>query len=80
METTYKVMKKEVADRLVLQSSGFELEPEIAAKLLRLGYKIYEVPVAYTQVAGRRKEDKLDRRNSGGFMHSKILIHAHRRA
>jgi len=48
METAYKVMKKEVADRLVLQSSGFELEPEITAKLLRLGYKIYEVPVAYT--------------------------------
>ncbi len=48
METAYKVMKKEVADRLVLQSSGFELEPEITAKLLLLGYKIFEVPVAYT--------------------------------
>lgn len=48
METAYKVMKKEVADRLVLQASGFELEPEITAKLLRLGYNIYEVPVAYT--------------------------------
>lgn len=48
METAYKVMKKEVADRLVLKSSGFEMEPEITAKLLRMGYEICQVPISYT--------------------------------
>jgi len=47
METAYKVMKKEVTDRLVLKSSGFEMEPEITAKLLRMRYKICQVPVSY---------------------------------
>ena len=34
----------------------FELEPEITAKLLRLGYRIFEVPITYT--ARSREEGK----------------------
>jgi glycosyltransferase involved in cell wall biosynthesis len=56
METCYKLMPRDVALRLDLQARGFELEPEITAKLLRLGQRIYEVPVSYT--ARTREEGK----------------------
>jgi dolichol-phosphate hexosyltransferase len=56
METCYKVMPRSVALALDLQARGFELEPEITAKLLRLGQRIYEVPVSYT--ARSREEGK----------------------
>jgi len=56
METCYKLMPREVAMRLDLQARGFELEPEITAKLLRLGERIYEVPISY--VARTREEGK----------------------
>jgi glycosyltransferase involved in cell wall biosynthesis len=56
METGYKVMPREVALALELEARGFELEPEITAKLLRLGHRIYEVPIEYT--ARSRQEGK----------------------
>ena len=56
METGYKVMPREVALSLHLQARGFELEPEITAKLLRSGYRIYEVPISYA--ARSRAEGK----------------------
>lgn len=45
METGYKVMRKEVYERLHLTAKRFELEPEITAKILKMGYKILEVPI-----------------------------------
>ena len=56
METGYKVMPREVALSLDLQARGFELEPEITAKLLRSGHRIYEVPIGYA--ARSRAEGK----------------------
>jgi hypothetical protein len=56
METGYKVMPLEIARALALQANGFELEPEITAKLLRLGHRIFEVPITYT--ARSREEGK----------------------
>ena len=56
METGYKVMPLSVARSLDLQARGFELEPEITAKILRLGYRIFEVPINY--VARSRQEGK----------------------
>jgi glycosyltransferase involved in cell wall biosynthesis len=56
METGYKVMRREVALSLDLQARGFELEPEITAKLLRSGHRIYEVPISYA--ARSRAEGK----------------------
>jgi dolichol-phosphate hexosyltransferase len=56
METGYKVMPRELALALDLESRGFELEPEITAKVLRAGHRIYEVPVEY--VARSRAEGK----------------------
>jgi glycosyltransferase involved in cell wall biosynthesis len=56
METGYKVMPREVALALELEAHGFEIEPEITAKLIRLGHRIYEVPVEYA--ARSRAEGK----------------------
>ena len=56
METGYKVMPLDVARSLHLRARGFELEPEITAKLLRQGHRIYEVPITYS--ARSREEGK----------------------
>ena len=47
METCYKLMTTEIAKSLQLESSRFEIEPEISAKLLRAGHKIFELPVRF---------------------------------
>jgi SAM-dependent methyltransferase len=47
METGYKAMRREVADRLDLRSQRFSIEPEITCKVARLGVRIYEVPISY---------------------------------
>ncbi len=47
METCYKLMPTEVMRSLRLESRGFDIEPEITAKLARAGYRIYEVPISY---------------------------------
>ena len=56
METCYKMMAREVVDQFTIESSGFELEPEITAKILKQGYGIREVPISYTP----RRERKLN--------------------
>lgn len=56
METCYKLMPRDVARSLQLRARGFDVEPEVTAKLLRLGHRIYEVPVSYT--ARSREEGK----------------------
>jgi hypothetical protein len=48
METAYKMVRREVFDRLMLECRRFDFEPEITAKLLRCGYTILEVPISYT--------------------------------
>ena len=50
METCYKVFKADVARRLDLRSRSFAVEPEITAKIARMGVRVYEVPIRY---AGR---------------------------
>ena len=48
METCYKVFTRAVAEQLRLKSSGWGFDPEITAKILKRGYRIYEVPISYT--------------------------------
>ena len=50
METCYKVFKREVAEKLDIQSKTFAVEPEITAKVARQKVRIYECPITY---AGR---------------------------
>ncbi len=47
METCYKVFPAAVAAQLNLVSSRWGFDPEITAKILRLGYRITEVPISY---------------------------------
>ncbi len=46
--TCYKLMTTSTARALDLQSTGFDLDFEIPAKLRRLGYTIREIPVGYS--------------------------------
>jgi glycosyltransferase involved in cell wall biosynthesis len=64
METCYKVMRTEIMRELRLESNDFRLEPEIAAKVLKRGERIYEVPVSYL---GRTYEEGKKMKPSQGF-------------
>jgi glycosyltransferase involved in cell wall biosynthesis len=48
METCYKLFDRRVLERVPLRAQRFEFEPEVTAKILRRGYRIYEVPISYT--------------------------------
>lgn len=48
METCYKVFRADVIKGLNLKSERFGIEPEITAKLAKLRYRIYEVPISYS--------------------------------
>jgi glycosyltransferase involved in cell wall biosynthesis len=48
METCYKVFRAEVIKDIPLHSRRFEFEPEVTAKVLKRGHRIYEVPISYT--------------------------------
>ncbi|HEX2086627.1 MAG TPA: glycosyltransferase family 2 protein [Solirubrobacteraceae bacterium] len=54
--TGYKVVRTDIFQSLPLREPGFAIEPEIAARLLQRGERIYEVPVEY--VARRHDEGK----------------------
>jgi glycosyltransferase involved in cell wall biosynthesis len=45
--TCHKMMKTELFRSLKLRSAGFAIEPEIAARLVQRGERIFEVPVHY---------------------------------
>lgn len=70
METCYKVMKTDVIKSIKLKSTGFEIEPEITAKLLKRGYKIHEVPVSYDgrSIEGGKKIDWKDGLKALGYV------------
>ncbi|HEY0604659.1 MAG TPA: glycosyltransferase family 2 protein [Herpetosiphonaceae bacterium] len=64
METCYKVMRTDIMRSLDLQSNDFRIEPEISAKVLKLGYRIYEVPISYM---GRTYEEGKKIKKSDGL-------------
>ena len=47
METCYKLFRSEVLRRIELQEDRFGFEPEVTAKVARLGVRIYEVGITY---------------------------------
>ena len=63
MECGYKLFTREVLDGITIESDRFDFEPEITAKVLRLGHQIYEVPVSYSgrPASEGRKFDWRDR-------------------
>jgi hypothetical protein len=54
METCYKLFDAQVLEGLTVVSNRFDFEPEITAKVLRRGHRIYEVPISY---AGREHDE-----------------------
>jgi glycosyltransferase involved in cell wall biosynthesis len=48
LETCYQVFTSDIARRLTLRSNRWGIDPEITAKILRMGNRIYEVPISYT--------------------------------
>jgi glycosyltransferase involved in cell wall biosynthesis len=54
METCYKLFDHEVIRNITVKSDRFDFEPEITAKVLRQGIRIYEVPISY---AGREFDE-----------------------
>lgn len=69
METCYKVVPAALMRELRLQSRGFEIEPEITAKIAKRGIQISEVRVAYAP-----RLDKKLRRFRDGFRSLFTLI------
>jgi glycosyltransferase involved in cell wall biosynthesis len=54
METCYKLIDASLLAELDLRADKFDIEPEITAKLLKRGVRIYEVPISY---AGREFDE-----------------------
>jgi glycosyltransferase involved in cell wall biosynthesis len=54
METCYKLFRTDVLRRIVLEEDRFGFEPEVTAKVARLGVRIYEVGISYS---GRTYEE-----------------------
>jgi glycosyltransferase involved in cell wall biosynthesis/phospholipid N-methyltransferase len=48
METCYKMVRTALLKSIPLESSTFDVEPELAIKLARRGSRIFEVPISYS--------------------------------
>ncbi len=71
METGYKVFDRKVIDGITIESDRFDFEPEITAKVLRRGHRIYEVPISY---AGREIDEGKKITWRDGFGALKALV------
>jgi glycosyltransferase involved in cell wall biosynthesis len=47
METCYKAFRREIIQALKLEENRFGFEPEVTAKVAKLGCRIYEVGISY---------------------------------
>ena len=54
METCYKLIPTDLIRQIPLRARRFDFEPEITAKILKRGHRIYEVPISY---AGREPHE-----------------------
>ncbi|GAB4299887.1 MAG: glycosyltransferase family 2 protein [Myxococcota bacterium] len=54
METCYKAFRRDVIEGLEIEEERFGVEPEITAKVAKMGLRIYEIPISY---AGRTYEE-----------------------
>ena len=64
METAYKVFRRDVLEAISLRCVGFDIEPEITARVLQAGFKNQRVAGRLQPAPeGRRQEDLVDRRH-----------------
>ncbi|OPZ82653.1 MAG: Undecaprenyl-phosphate 4-deoxy-4-formamido-L-arabinose transferase [bacterium ADurb.Bin425] len=47
METCYKVFKRDIFKKVKIKCDRFDFEPEITAKVLKQGVRLYELPISY---------------------------------
>jgi glycosyltransferase involved in cell wall biosynthesis len=47
METCYKVFRREIIQKIVIEEDRFGIEPEITAKIAKTGCRVYEVGISY---------------------------------
>lgn len=47
METCYKAFRTDLLKGIKIKSNRFDFEPEITAKILKKGAKLYELPISY---------------------------------
>lgn len=62
METCYKTFKREVIQAVDIQENRFGFEPEITAKIAKMGVRVKEVPISYyprTNEEGKRSDLKM---------------------
>jgi glycosyltransferase involved in cell wall biosynthesis len=69
--TMHKAIRTDVFKRLPQRESGFAIEPEIAARLLQRGERIYEVPVRYK---ARATEEGKKLTSADGFRVLRTLV------
>ena len=69
--TCHKVIRTEVFQSLPLKARGFDIEPEIAARLLRRGERIFELPVQYK---ARMSEEGKKLTSADGFRVLRTLV------
>ncbi|MBU1672667.1 MAG: glycosyltransferase family 2 protein [Actinobacteria bacterium] len=54
METCYKLFSRQALEDIIVKADRFDFEPEITAKILKKGIRIWEVPISY---AGREFDE-----------------------
>ena len=57
VETCFKMARTDVWRSLALRSNGFGIEAEATGRILRLGHRIYEIPISYrarTRLEGKK--------------------------
>ncbi len=54
VETGYKAFRRPVLEKIRIQENRFGVEPELTAKVAKLGCRIYEVGISYS---GRTYEE-----------------------
>ncbi len=72
MECGYKLFDRRAIEGITIESDRFEFEPEITAKVLRRGHRIYEVPISY---AGREPDEGKKVTWRDGFGALRTLVH-----
>jgi len=48
METCYKAFRREIIEKVTIEENRFGFEPEITAKVAKLGARIFEVGISYS--------------------------------
>lgn len=69
METCYKAFRREIIQSIKIQESRFGFEPEITAKVAKLGCRIYEVGISYYGRTYKEEKNRVERWSTGYSLH-----------